>query len=115
MGTWDLLVEPDAEPTEGEKLHRQSTEELRVEATASKDAHSLEVNSMGAVDIAKYLTHNVEDDMIDPKRMAEVKRYARKNPALLKAFKVAMSVLAETTEIDEAPKVRDNIIDGLAL
>jgi len=91
--------------------------ELRADSIATKAAHRIALDKLDAVGIARYITNNVEDDMIDPKRLREIKILARKNPRLMLAFKIAMNVLRDSNEIDEndSPYGKSNVIDGMAM
>ncbi len=97
---------------------RPPTEELRKQAVASSEAHSIELGNMGAVDIAKYVTDGVSTNMLNRKKVAELKRYIKRHPRDLnfkENFKVAMSVLAESNEFDDYSNTHTNVIDGMAL
>lgn len=97
---------------------KKRTSKLRAEAQASKESHFIHLGNMSAVDVAKYVTDDIPTNMLDRKKVNELKTYIKQNPTspLKHQFEVAMSVLCETNEFDDVEMYRNkNIIDGMAM
>jgi len=97
---------------------RLPTEQIREQSIANKDTHKIAINSMTALDIAQYVTYDKEDDMIDYKRLREIKRACKDNDKLKARFKIAMQALAHNNEIDKDGAEVDSyrgVVDGLSL
>ena len=64
------------------------------------------------------VTYDKEDDMIDYKRLREIKRACKDNDKLKARFKIAMQTLAHNNEIDKDGAEVDSysgLVDGLSL
>ena len=96
---------------------REPTEQIRAKSIASADKHSMAINAMDAEAISRYLTHDNPNDMIDGKRMREVKRACKENTRLKASYKIAIKNLVETNDIDRSEDIdtTSNVIDGFAL
>lgn len=95
---------------------RLPTEKLRANSINSKEAHNLFINNLDALGLAKYLTEDNPNNMINSKRLKEIKSYVKKNKSLKTKYDIVMKVLSIRNDIDTYTEhTNSNIIDGLAL
>jgi len=96
---------------------RLPTEQIKKQAIASKDKHAMSINSLDAEGIARYLTHDNPNDMVDAKRMREIKRACKENPRLKKSYKIAIRNLVDANDIDRSEDIdtTSNVFDGMAI